>query len=83
MLTVERKKFNSIEFQGNEGAVVRIDEGMVVEAVLEETGEIVLGTMTKITAKELFIHVGDEDFNRVFTHDALVSIKEYVEEEEE
>lgn len=83
MLEVRTKKFSAIEFEGENGEAIRIEEGMTVEATMEETGEVVIGTMTKITAKELFIHVGDEDFNRVFTHDALINIRDVNDIKEE
>jgi len=74
MLEVSRKPFKAIEFEGEESNI-RIEEGFTVELIVEETGEIFSGVVTKIGSKELQLRQADENFERVFSFEDLKEIQ--------
>jgi hypothetical protein len=73
MLEVSRKPFKAIEFKGEDGNI-RIEEEFTVGLVVEETGEVFSGVVTKIGGKELQLRQADENFERVFAFEDLKEI---------
>jgi len=52
MVTVVTSVFKSFEVEGEDGEIVRVNEGDNIQFSLEETGEIVSGRLTKISGKD-------------------------------
>jgi len=75
MLLVERKPFKAIEFMSQVGATIRVEEDMEITVTIEETGELIAGTVVKIATKELILHVEDESFGRVIPFVSFNDVK--------
>ena len=80
MLEIERKPYKAIVFMDYESQAddkrVVVEEEFYVRFVLCESGEIVIGKTTKLTGKEIFVHIEGEIGDKVFLFTDIETIKE-------
>lgn len=75
MLEILKKPWKSIELFTETNDSVIVSEGELVTLTVEETGEMLAGTITKIEGKKITVHQEGEIGDNVFAYTDLSNIE--------